>query len=149
MYVSYCSWCVWMNWIVFKNASISPSSLPKQKLSQPNRSRSEIAPFEKISACCVAKQYGSSITTSTPASSAILVRAHFETSAGSPRWRKCPLITATTTSAPVAALVSLKWCKCPLWNGLYSTTTPVAFIKTHNLSIISLIFFIIVENKST
>ena len=80
---------------VFSNKEMSPDSLPKQRPStQPSLSSRETAPAAKSPALPVAKQTGSSITTSAPASSAIRVRVYLSRSAGAPRWTKLPLMTA-------------------------------------------------------
>lgn len=62
---------------VFSNKEMSPDSLPKQRPStQPSLSSRETAPAAKSPALPAAKQTGSSITTSAPASSAIRVRVY-------------------------------------------------------------------------
>ena len=74
----------------FSNKEMSPDSLPKQRPStQPSLSSRETAPAAKSPALPVAKQTGSSITTSAPASSAIRVRVYLSRSAGAPAGQSC------------------------------------------------------------
>ena len=110
--------------------SILPTSLPKQiEFIQFKEFNVAIAPWEKISALWHANNVGSSITKSTPFSTAALARVYLSNKAGYPLCRKLPLIIETVWVALVISFDFNKWYKCPLWNGLYSTTNPSIFIK--------------------
>ena len=81
----------------FIRISVSPHSLPKQRVSTtPSPSRSCTPLLAKSSALAVAQETGSSSTRSAPARKAISARTYLERRAGVPLCTKSPLIAMTT-----------------------------------------------------
>lgn len=86
---------------------------------------------------------GSSITRSTPPFIAISARFHLSKRAGSPALYKITTHYSNSMTCQQFSLLSNRWYRCPLWNGLYSQIIPkILVLSSTKKVLLSLKFFI-------